>query len=50
MAKKTSIKVSLVPEAKPDSPFFLLRKKTKCWRESKSKAKSKKIQSRYKKT
>ena len=26
MAKKTSIKVRLVPEAKPDSPFFYVKK------------------------
>ena len=27
MAKKTSIKVRLVPESKPDSPFFYYTKK-----------------------
>ena len=40
MAKKTHIKVRLVPEEKPDSPFFLLCKKTCWWRKSQSKIKS----------
>ena len=31
MAKKTHIKVRLVPEAKPDSPFFYYVKKTSWW-------------------
>ena len=26
MAKKTHVKVRLVPEAKPDSPFFIMLK------------------------
>ena len=26
MAKKTHVKVRLVPEAKPDSPFFIMSK------------------------
>ena len=29
MAKKTHVKVRLVPEAKPDSPFLLCKKT--CW-------------------
>ena len=30
MAKKTHVKVRLVPEAKPDSSFFYYVKKIKC--------------------
>ena len=30
MAKKTHVKVRMVPEAKPDSPYFYYVKKT-CW-------------------
>ena len=40
MAKKTHIKVRLVPEEKPDSPFFYYVKKTCWWRKSQSKIKS----------
>ena len=29
MAKKSSVKVRLVPEKKPDSPFFYVKKPTK---------------------
>ena len=43
MAKKTHVKVRMVPEAKPDSPFFLLSKKTCWWRKSKGEIKSEKI-------
>jgi len=31
MAKKTHVKVRLVPEAKPDSPFFYYVKKASWW-------------------
>ena len=31
MAKKTHVKVRMVPEEKPDSPFFYYVKKA-CWR------------------
>ena len=42
MAKKTHIKVRLVPEAKPDSPFFLLKKTIKRRKSKKVKLKAKK--------
>ena len=31
MAKKSFVKVRMVPESKPDSPFLLLFKKTSRW-------------------
>ena len=34
MAKKTHVKVRLVPEAKPDSPYFYYVKKPSWWRKS----------------
>ena len=39
MAKKTSIKVRLVPEAKPDSPFFYYVKKPSAGEKAKIKSK-----------
>jgi len=42
MAKKTHVKVRLVPENKPDSPFFLLCKKTCGGEKAKVKLKAKK--------
>ena len=42
MAKKTSIKVRLVPEAKPDSPFFYYVKKPNSGEKAKVKLKVKK--------
>ena len=42
MAKKTSIKVRLVPESKPDSPFFYYTKKTSSGLKAKVKLKAKK--------
>ena len=41
MAKKTSIKVRLVPEAKPDSPFFYYVKKPSSGEKAKVKLKIK---------
>ena len=43
MAKKTSIKVRLVPEAKPDSPFFYYVKKPSSGEKAKIKLKIKNI-------
>ena len=42
MAKKTSIKVRLVPENKPDSPFFYYVKKPSAGEKAKVKLKVKK--------
>jgi len=42
MAKKSSIKVRLVPEAKPDSPFFYYAKKPTKGEKAKVKLKVKK--------
>ena len=42
MAKKTSIKVRLVPEAKPNSPFYYYVKKTSAGLKAKVKLKMKK--------
>ena len=42
MAKKTSIKVRLVPEAKPDSPFFYYVKKPSAGEKAKVKLKVRK--------
>ena len=42
MAKKTSIKVRLVPESKPDSPFFYYVKKPSAGYKAKVKLKIKK--------
>ena len=42
MAKKTSIKVRLVPESKPDSPFFYYVKKPSSGEKAKVKLKVKK--------
>ena len=42
MAKKTSIKVRLVPENKPDSPFFYYVKKPNAGEKAKVKLKVKK--------
>ena len=42
MAKKTSIKVRLVPESKPDSPFFYYVKKPSGGEKAKIKLKIKK--------
>ena len=42
MAKKTSIKVRLVPESKPDSPFFYYVKKPSSGEKAKIKLKAKK--------
>jgi len=42
MGKKTSIKVRLVPEGKPDSPFFYYVKKTYLGEKAKVKLKVKK--------
>ena len=39
MAKKTSIKVRLVPESKPDSPFFYYVKKPSSGEKAKIKLK-----------
>ena len=39
MAKKTSVKVRLVPEAKPDSPFFYYVKKPSSGEKAKVKLK-----------
>ena len=41
MAKKTSIKVRLVPEGKPDSPFFYYVKKPNSGEKAKVKLKVK---------
>jgi large subunit ribosomal protein L33 len=50
MAKKTHVKVRLVPESKPDSPFFYYVKKPAGGEKAKVKLSAKKIQSCYKKT
>ena len=42
MAKKSSIKVRLVPENKPDSPFFYYVKKPSAGEKAKVKLKAKK--------
>ena len=42
MAKKTHIKVRLVPETKPDSPFFYYVKKSTKGEKAKNKLKAKK--------
>ena len=42
MAKKTSVKVRLVPESKPNSPFFYYVKKTTSGEKAKIKLKAKK--------
>ena len=42
MAKKSSIKVRLVPESKPDSPYFYYVKKQSTGEKAKIKLKSKK--------
>ena len=42
MAKKTHIKVRLVPQAKPDSPFFYYAKKPAGGEKAKVKLKAKK--------
>ena len=42
MAKKSSIKVRLVPESKPDSRFFYYVKKTSAGEKAKIKLKAKK--------
>ena len=42
MAKKTSIKVRLVPESKPDSPFYYYVKKPTAGEKAKIKLKAKK--------
>ena len=42
MAKKTSIKVRLVPESKPDSPFYYYVKKPSAGEKAKVKLKIKK--------
>ena len=42
MAKKTSIKVRLVPENKPNSPFFYYVKKPSAGEKAKVKLKAKK--------
>ena len=42
MAKKTHVKVRLVPEAKPDSPFFYYVKKPAGGEKAKVKLKAKK--------
>ena len=46
MVKKTSIKVRLVPENKPDSPFFYYVKKPSAGEKAKIKLKVKKISRR----
>ena len=43
MAKKTHVKVRLVPEAKPDSPFFYYVKKPAGGEKAKIKLKAKNI-------
>ena len=43
MAKKTHIKVRLVPESKPDSPFFYYVKKPAGGEKAKIKLKAKNI-------
>ena len=43
MAKKTHIKVRLVPESKPDSPFFYYLKKPAGGEKAKIKLKAKNI-------
>jgi len=43
MAKKTSIKVRLVPESKPDSPFYYYVKKPSSGEKAKIKLKVKNI-------
>ena len=43
MAKKTSIKVRLVPESKPDSSFNYYVKKPSSGEKAKGKIKSKKV-------
>ena len=50
MAKKTHVKVRMVPEAKPDSPYFYYVKKPAGGEKAKVKLSAKKIQSKYKKT
>ena len=50
MAKKTHVKVRLVPEAKPDSPYFYYVKKPAGGEKAKVRTSCKKIQSCYKKT
>ena len=50
MAKKTHVKVRMVPEAKPDSPYFYYVKKPAGGEKAKVKLSAKKIQPRYKKT
>jgi len=47
MAKKTHVKVRLVPESKPDSPFFYYVKKPAGGEKAKVKLSAKKIQSSY---
>ena len=42
MAKKTHVKVRLVPEAKPDSPFFIMLKNLQVEKKLKVKLKAKK--------
>ena len=42
MAKKSSIKVRLVPESKPDSPYFYYVKKPSAGEKAKIKLKAKK--------
>ena len=42
MAKKTHVKVRLVPEGKPDSPFFYYVKKPSGGEKAKNKLKDKK--------
>ena len=34
MAKKSFVKIRMVPESKPDSPFYYYLKKTSWWRKS----------------
>ena len=50
MAKKTHIKVRLVPETKPDSSFFYYVKKPAGGEKAKIKLKARKYNPRYKKT
>ena len=49
MAKKTHVKVRLVPEAKPDSPYFYYVKKPAGGEKAKVKLSAKKYISCYKK-
>ena len=46
MAKKTSVKVRLVPESKPDSGFFYYVKKPSSGEKAKIKLKAKKLAQR----